>query len=173
MMLAEHQVDGWAQAVTDDSRPDGVIFLPTNLGRLEGTLYWPSDAPEPKGEGASIGTVVGVAWAQEAIRKRGSSLFEVNDNKQLLAMAANRRIQGFLLPEITYRHFLSRFPQLRSYRSRKVADLPIRLALRADLTPISGQLEVAVRQTFEEEFPKQVWQRYLDELHPDAAAAPP
>lgn len=172
VMLAEHQVDGWAQATGGETRSDQFFFLARDLGRLKGTLYWAPADPEPKGAGVSIGTVIGVPWAEEEIRRRGSRLFEVNDNKQLLAMAGNQRIQGFLLPDVTYRHFLALYPRLRDYRSRLVADLPIRLALRADLKPLAPKLEAAIGQTFEEGFPDKVWQHYLEELAAPAGGTP-
>ena len=165
MMLAERQVDGWVQAVDGKVLPsDGIFFLARDLGHLEGTLYWSPEDPEPQGGKVSIGTVTGVSWALEEIRNRGGRLFEVNDNKQLLSMVVNRRIRGFLLPEITYRHFLVRFPRLSNYHSRTVIDLSIRVALRADLKPLAAKLEAAIGQTLEERFPDQVWQRYLEEL---------
>lgn len=162
-VVAAREADGWVQAVTADDKPPGVILLANDLGRLEGTLYWPAGSMEPAGSDSAIGAVLGQAWAQLEVQRRKAKLYEVRDNKQLLSMASTQRLRGFLIPAITYQHFLVDFPELRSYNRRLVADLRIRIALRPGLESIVPRLETAAKQTVEEGFPQQVWQRYLQE----------
>jgi hypothetical protein len=157
------QVDGWVQAVDDENISDKMFFLSNDLGHLEGSLYWPPDLPEPRGGKIVIGAVLGQSWAQNEAHRRGTRLYEVRDNKQLLSMAASGRIQGFLVPAVTYRHFLVNFPELKNFRSLAVVDLRIRLALRADLEPLAGRLNAAVEQTIAEGFAAEVWRQYLEE----------
>ena len=166
-MAELRQVDGWVQAISAADIPRGMILVPHDLGHLEGTLYWASDVPEPTGSRAVIGVVLGQTWAQGEVSRRRSKLYEVRDNKQLLSMAVEQRIQGFLVPAITYRHFLAKFPELRGYRSRFVSDLPIRLALNAGLESVAQRLDIAAEQTMTGDYPAQVWGKYLQELPPE------
>jgi len=163
-MAEQGEVDGWVQAVASDEVSKGLFLVSHDLGRLAGGLYWSPSLPEPKGGGAIIGVVLGQKWAQDEVHRRGAILYEVRDNKQLLTMVSKGHIQGFLIPDVTYRHFLVIHPELADYRSLAVADLRIRLALNVGLKPLEERLNAAIDQTIAEGFPAKVWRNYLEEL---------
>ena len=161
--IEEGEADGWVRAIGPEAVPDKFLLIPNDLGHLEGGLFWPPGAPEPRGDKAVIGAVLGQEWADMEVRRRGARLYEVIDNQQLMRMAIERRIQGFLVPEFTYRHLIRAFPELQTFSGRAVADLRIRLALQPRLTPIASRLDKAAAATMEEGFAASVWRKYLSQ----------
>ena len=159
--IEDREVDGWVQAVGDEAQPSKFILIGHDLGQLDADLYWPADKEEPKGREATIGAVIGQVWAERESQRRDVKLYEVTDNKQLMKMASMRRIQGLLMPDIAYRHFLVEFPELRSYSRIKVAQLRIRIALLASFKSLANRLDAAVVETKAEGYPDRIWRAYL------------
>ena len=74
--------------------------------------------------------ILGQEWAVRAVAALGAEAYEVRDNRQLLKMMAAGRLDGMMLPSISFRHFLPAYPGLKTCRSRVVAPLPVRLLLK-------------------------------------------
>lgn len=148
-MLGGHGLDG--ETVAGGDSPELAELLqavPTPLAHFTGTLFWPAHQPEPRGAGATIGIILGQEWARQGVLARGSAIFEVRENRQLLEMAQNMRLQGFLLPAETARHFRKDYPAVGDMQSRQIEDLPIQLRMAVrhrDLLPALDSSIIALR----------------------------
>lgn len=158
-------LDGWAQAELplDDQDPD-FVRVPTALTEFSATLYWPQGRDAPQGERARIGVVGGQEWARQEIDRRHAQMVEVNDNKQLLSMVENSRLAGFMIPSVTYRHFLPHFPAIRGFRAEEVTSLPVTITLLRKHAGLVPALDRAVAGLRDEGFVAHILHDYESEF---------
>ena len=124
-------LDGAILAEPQPPRTDHPIVLTTPLAVFKGTLYWLPGRQAPSGPQTRIGVILGQEWALRAATERGSEPYEVRDNRQLMQMMAAGRLDGMMLPSISFRHFLPKFPALKTCRSEALVSLPVRVLLKS------------------------------------------
>jgi hypothetical protein len=124
-----------------DSR---LMALPTPLTTFVGSLYWSAGRPEPSGPNAVIGIVLGQDWAKRAAEARGATAYEVRDNKQLFDMMVAGRLDGMILPSISFRHFRHRYPALADCEMTPLQDLPMLFLLDRSHVAMAPSLDRAI-----------------------------
>jgi hypothetical protein len=142
--LSALALDGAIVAEPDLPEADPRIAVPTPVAIFEGTLYWLPSRPQPSGPAARIGVILGQNWALRAVRARGSQPYEVRDNRQLMKMLAAGRLDGMMLPSISYRHFRPAFPALQGCKAETVASLPVRLLLDGRHSAVARDFDQAL-----------------------------
>jgi len=128
--LSALPLDGQVLTEAAPSEQDGLVAVPTPVITFEGTLYWLPQHPEPNGRHTQIGVILGQEWALRAVAGMGSQPFEVRDNRQLMRMMAAGRLDGMMLPSISFRHFLPGYPELKGCQGKAVIPLPVRVLLK-------------------------------------------
>jgi len=149
--------------IATEPQPPGtgsLIVLPTPVATFEGALYWLPTRPKPAGPQALIGVILGQDWALHAVAARGSHPYEVRDNRQLMKMMAAGRLDGMMLPSISYRHFRPSFPALRDCRAERLTFLPVRLLLDARHRDLAGPLDEALASLQRDGTAEAVFKRY-------------
>ena len=153
-------LDGVILTDAEPSEADFPVKLPTPVAIFEGTLYWRPGAPVPTGPQARIGVILGQEWARRAVAARGSQPYEVRDNRQLLKMMAAGRLDGMMLPAISFRHFLPAYPGLKGCRSEAVAPLPVRVLLKSARKDAAEPLDRALAELQRDGTAEAIFKRY-------------
>lgn len=148
--------------LTEPQPPEAgsTVVLPTPVAVFEGTLYWLPGRQAPSGPQARIGVILGQEWALHAVTERGSAPYEVRDNRQLLEMMAAGRLDGMMLPSISFRHFLPRFPALKTCRSETLVSLPVRVLLKSGRQDAAAALDTALAGMRRDGTADAIFQRY-------------
>ena len=153
-------LDGEILTDSKDSETDGLTALPTPVATFEGGLYWLPTRPEPSGPHLRIGVILGHDWALRAVAERGSQAYEVRDNRQLMEMMAAGRLDGMMLPSISFRHFLPGFPGLRDCQSKMVTPLPVRVLLKSGHRAAAAALDRALAAMRRDGTTEAIFRRY-------------
>jgi len=140
--------------------PAGLIALPTPVATFEGTLYWLPGREAPTGPQARIGVILGQEWAYRAVAARGSQPYEVRDNRQLMKMMAAGRLDGMMLPSISFRHFLPGYPALQGCRTQDISPLPVLVLLKSSHGDAAGALDRALITVKRDGTADRIFKRY-------------
>ncbi len=140
--------------------PAGLIALPTPVATFEGALYWLPGHEAPTGPKARIGVILGQEWAFRAVAARGSQPYEVRDNRQLMNMMAAGRLDGMMLPAISFRHFLPGYPALKACRTQDISPLPVLVLLKSSRSEAAGALDRALAAVKRDGTADRIFKRY-------------
>jgi len=139
---------------------DGLVALPTPVVTFEGTLYWLPGHKAPTGHDAQIGVILGQEWALRAVAERGSQPYEVRDNRQLMKMMEAGRLDGMMLPSISFRHFLPAYPDLKGCHGKAVIPLPVRVLLKPAYRDAADALDRALAAMKRDGTTEAIFNRY-------------
>ena len=158
--LSALPLDGQVLTEAAPSEQDGLAAIPTPIITFEGTLYWLPGHPAPTGRDARIGVILGQEWALRAVAGMGSKPFEVRDNRQLMKMMAAGRLDGMMLPSISFRHFLPAYPELKGSSSKTVIPLPVRVLLKPNHQRAADALDRALAAMKRDGTTQAIFKRY-------------
>lgn len=139
-------LDGEAFKITDYIEAHDLLAVPTAVQHLTGALFWPGDAPEPAGPGATIGVILGQIWPRRAAQEQGAAYFEVRGYDQMIEMTRSGRLQGFMMAAEGLEYLRPRYDYLGGYKSKKVADIPLHLAVKRRHAALIPALDNAIRR---------------------------
>lgn len=139
-------LDGEAFKITDyiEGHAD-LVEVPTAVQHLTGALFWPGDAAEPAGPAATIGVMLGQIWPRRAALKLGAAYFEVRSYDQMIEMTHSGRLQGFMMAAEGIVMLRPRYDYLDGYKTRKVCDIPLHLAVKRRYGALIPALDNAIR----------------------------
>jgi hypothetical protein len=140
-------LDGEAFKITDyiEGHAD-LMAVPTAVQHLTGALFWPGDAAEPAGPAATIGVLLGQIWPRRAALEQGAAFFEVRGYDQMIEMTRSGRLQGFMMAAEALDYMRPRYDYLGDYKTKKVADIPLHLAVKRRYAALVPALDNAIRK---------------------------
>ena len=158
--LSALPLDGVALTEAEPPELNDLVVLPTPIITFEGTLYWLPGHSEPNGRHAQIGVILGQEWARRAAAERGARPYEVRDNRQLMKMMAAGRLDGMMLPSISFRHFLPDYPELKGCSGKTVTPLPVRVLLKPNHQHAAEALDHALAAMKRDGTTQAIFKRY-------------